>query len=166
MFIFVFVSQFLCHMPQRNWILFSILIVAMSHCNRDLFCLSHWVTATNRLFVCCFKSEWQTKFVNVSEKMPKRAKNAALFGTFCNVKHLLCLFGIFSAFLDLFSKFLAYFGIFLQHIQILFVAVTQCDKHKILCVAVAQCNKTKFCLSQWLSATNNTEKNIQFLCCM
>ena len=40
--------QFLCHMPQRNWILFSILFVALSHCDKDLFCWSHWVTATNR----------------------------------------------------------------------------------------------------------------------
>ena len=32
--------------------------------------------------------------------------------------------------------------------------------------AVIQCDKLNFCLLQWLSATNNTEKNILFLWCM
>ena len=55
--------------------IFSILSVALSHCDKDLFCLSHRVTATNGFFGCRTESLRQTKLVYVAPKMPKWLKN-------------------------------------------------------------------------------------------
>ena len=91
MFVFWLFFQFLCHMPQRNFIYFWILLVALSHCDKDLFCLSQWVTATNRFFVCCNESQRHTKFVYVAKRCWKRTKTLKLlvlfwtFGTFCAI---------------------------------------------------------------------------------
>ena len=74
---FYFFSQFLCHMPQRNWIFLSILVVALSDCGKDFFYLSHWVTATNGFLVCRTQSLLQTKLIYVSKKfkiMPRIQK--------------------------------------------------------------------------------------------
>ena len=97
-------------MAQRNWIFFSLLFFAPSRCDKDLFCLSHWVTATNRIFVC------RTKAQKCKKKCKKQQK----------VQH--------------FWPFWEYSW---QHIPILSVTVTQC-------------NKQKSCLLQWLILTNKT----------
>ena len=41
MFVFGFFSQFLCYMQQRNWIIFSLFFVALSHCDTQNFGLWH-----------------------------------------------------------------------------------------------------------------------------
>ena len=136
--------QFLCHMPQRNWIFFQ-------------YCLSQWVTATKNCFVCRTEPLRQTDFLFVAlghcDKQSlcmfrgenlKRAQKCYIFwyllpfvGTFCN------FLAFFMPFFGFFLKILHTLAICVQYISILFVAVTQCDKQKIL-------------LSQWLSATNKT----------
>ena len=160
-----FFLQFLWHMPKRNWIFFSILFVALSHCDKDLFCLLHWVTATNRFFVCCTESLWQTKFVYVVKKRPKRAKKNWTFWYFCTFLHFLCLLDTF--FVNFCISFLhffvcAVFGLFLA------------NYNKFVCCSDSVRQK-KICLSQWLSATIKTNlcqcnkqylKHIQFLCGM
>ena len=69
--------------------IFSVLFVAVSHCDKEIFCLVHWATATNRFFVGCTESLWQTKFVYVPGKNPKRAQNAKFVGTFFICWHFL-----------------------------------------------------------------------------
>ena len=158
-------------MPQRNKISFSVSFVALSHCAKQKFSLLHWitatykknylwhwVTATNKICICC-------------QKIAKIVNNAQLFGTF------MALFDIFWDFCAFFFALLRtllgtslhfcllFFAIFWQHIQILFVSVTQCDKQKF-CVSQWLCATKKLCLLQWVSAINNTEKNIQFICCI
>ena len=143
------------------------MVVALSHCDKDLFCLSHWVTATNQFFVCCTKSLWQRKLVYVFKKRCPKGPNMlhflvlfALLGIFCAF-----YFGNLYAFLYFVPIFKNILAFFVQHILKLLVAVSQCDKQKIH-------------LLQWLSVTNKTNlcyidsmrqtvlKNIQFLCSM
>ena len=116
------------------------LFVALSHCDKYLFCLSHWVTATSIVFVCCTGSLWQTKFLYVAKTMPKRARNNKLFGTFCIFWRFLCLLGTFCAFLlNKIRQLWHVLAFFRANIIVLFVAVTQCNKQKI-------------CLARWLNA--------------
>ena len=93
--------------------IFSILFVALSHCNKDLFCLSHWFTATNRFFICCTESLIQTKFVYVAKKVPKMDENTALIVMFALYLRFVCLFGTFCAFfvfcIKIFWHILAFF---------------------------------------------------------
>ena len=64
--------QFLCHVPQRNWMIFSILFVAPSHGDKDLFCLSHWVTATKRFFCLLHLVTVTNKICKYSQKDAKK----------------------------------------------------------------------------------------------
>ena len=98
MFVFGFFFQFLCHMPQRNWIFIYYCLWQWVTATKKI-CLSHWATATNRFFVGCTESLWETKFIYVPQKRPK---NATLFGTFCHVWHFLLLFGILYALFRIF----------------------------------------------------------------
>ena len=118
----------------------EVLFVALSHCDKQNFCLSHWVPATNKICICC-------------QKVAKSVNNAQLFGSFGH------FWGLFVPFMHFrgpyFSTLLIFFyfwATFWPYTQILFVAVTQCDKQfvcllqwlqqrKILFVAVTQCNK-------------------------
>ena len=137
-----FFIQFLCDIPQRNWIFSNIvccteslwqrffLFVALSHCDKWIFCSSHWVTASNKTGICCKK---KPKCVEKEEKykkgikVPKRHKEWQKGSRkYQQMMHS--------------WPFLAYLW---EHLQILFVTVTKCHKQKI-------------CLSQWLSATNKT----------
>ena len=52
---------------------FSILFVAMSHYEKDLFCLSHWITATDTFF-CCTESLQPTQLLYVLKKGQKMQK--------------------------------------------------------------------------------------------
>ena len=101
-----FFSRFLCHTPQRNWIFFFILFVALSHCNKDLFCVSHWVTATNRIFVSCIQNLYMLP--KRCPKGPKIQNFLLLFITFC---HFLCFWSTFWAF---FQNIFCIFGMFLH----------------------------------------------------
>ena len=47
------------------------LFVVLNCCDKDLFCLSRWVTATNVFFVCCTESLRQTKLIYVTQKKEK-----------------------------------------------------------------------------------------------
>ena len=137
--------QFVCYTQQINWIFFSVLFVALSHCDKQNFLLSHWATATNRIFVCRTESLRQTKFVYATKKLPKKTK-------ICNKVHENVLNNAKkgtkvpksakkSPKVPKSWALLKLSAIFWQHIKILFVAVTQCDKQF-------------FCLLQWFSATN------------
>ena len=53
-------------MSQRKWILFYILFVALSHCDKGFLCLSHWVTVTKDFFVCRTESLQQRIFLFVA----------------------------------------------------------------------------------------------------
>ena len=153
-------------MPHRNLICFSILFVALSHCDKDLFCLSHWVTATNRFVVCCTESLRQTKLVYVSKKMPKSAKKKL---NFCYLLHFKALFVPFRQFCAVFCilfAFLACFAFFSATNNNFVWRSDSVWQTKNPFVAVTQCDKQNKSLSQWLSATNNFERNIQFCCGM
>ena len=96
--------------------------LALSHSNKQNFCLSHWVTATNKITICYQKVPKNNKNVLKKwQKVPTSAKKRS------NVPKNLAL--------------LTFWQLFWQHIKILFVTVTQCDKQF-------------FCLLQWFSATN------------
>ena len=149
MFVFGFFFQFLCHMQLINNFFLSILFVALSHCDKQKFCLlhwitniqkncsSHWVTGTNKICICC-------------QKVAKSVNNTQLFGKF-------------EVFLALFRTFMPYFAFFCGHFRALyyfFVVVfwnflvtytnfvcrsDSVRQAKITFVAVAQCNKQKIC---------------------
>ena len=159
--------QFLCHMPQRNWIFFQ-------------YCLSQWVTATKNCFVCRTEPLRQTDLLFVAlshcdkqslfmfrKKTQKGPKMLIFFGTFC---HLLALFVTFWHLVCPFSYFFSqnstHFGN-LCAIDINFVCRSDSVRQtKNPFVAVTQCNKQNKPLSQWLSATNNIEnKSILFVAC-
>ena len=110
-----------------NWIIFSLLFVALSHCDKQNFGLRHWATATNRIFVCHTESLRQTKLVYVSKKIKKTTKKCPKK---CKVRHKS-------------PKKKPKRG-----------QKCQKDKH---CWQFLQLfgNKYNFCLSQWLRATNN-----------
>ena len=87
--------QFLCHMTQRNKIFFSVLFVALSHCDKQKFSLSHWITATNKKIVCRTESLRQTKFLYVAKILLKvliMLNFLVLLGSFWHFSGLLCLF--------------------------------------------------------------------------
>ena len=131
-----------------------VLFVALSHCNKQIF-------------VCCTESLWQTKFVYVLGKKPKKALKMlhflllfALFATFCYILAFCVPFFVF------FSKNSTHFGS-LCVINTNFVCCSDSERQtKNPFVAVTQCDKQNKSLSQWLSATNNTQNNIQFICGM
>ena len=126
-----------------------VLFVALSHCNKQFFlfvALSH----CDKEFSICF------------EKDAQKVQICYIFWYFLL---FLAYFVPFWPYLCLFLWFLLifkkYFGIFVQHIKILFVAVTQCDQKNPF-VSVTQCDKQKnLCHSD-----SEQETNIQFLCGM
>ena len=124
-----FFLQFLCYMQKINWILLSVLFVALSHCNILNFLL-HWATVTNCIFVCRTDSLRQTK-ICICYKLPKNAFNNAKKGTkfpkSAKKEHKS-------------AKKLTLLKKIWQYIQILFLSMTQRTKHF-------------FCLLQWFSAT-------------
>ena len=143
MFVFgFFLNSFVtCHKDIR---FFSVLFVAVSHCDKELFCLLHWATAANRFFVCCTESLWQTKFIYDPWKNTKWAQKFYIFWYFFPFWELFATFWHFVCpFLYFFLKILQSLAFCVQYIPILFVAVTQWNKQKIY-------------LSQWLSETNKT----------
>ena len=140
------------------------------------YCLLHKVAVTkiwfvcrteslqkNNFFVSRTKSQQRTKILYVAKKIPKCAKNYEKIKKKKNAKmaqkstknlekcfrivYFLALFGILLA---TYTNFVCHRDS-VQETKNLFVTVTQCDKQ----------NKSWL---QWLSATNNTEKNTQFLC--
>ena len=122
----------LSHGTKKLDIFFQYCFFALSHCDKQVFCLLHWVTVTKKICIC-FKTD------------AKKVQTCCIFFyIFCSFWHFLCLFWQFSCrfwyFLPNFKNILAFF---VQNIPILVVAVTQCHKQKIH-------------LSQWLSVTNKT----------
>ena len=92
--------------------IFLILFVVVSHCDKELFLLLHWATATNRFFVCCSESLWQTKFCKGSKKEAKMGPK---------MLHLLVRFAIFWHFVCLF--FSSYFCSKILHTLALFYTI-------------------------------------------
>ena len=134
MFLFNFFSPiFLLHATKKLDNFFTIVcrteslrqtefwFVALSHYNKQNVYLSQRVTATKKISICYQKVKQKTK-----KKVPKSGKERSKAPKSC------CYFWHF----------------FWQHMLILFVAVTQCDKHFYLFVAVIQCNKQNVCMSQ------------------
>ena len=107
-----------------------VLFNALSHCDKQIFCLLHWVTVTNKVCIC------SGFFLKKGPKMQLFLILFAIFGTFC---YFLAFCRPIFVFFSL--KILHTLAFCAQYIPILFVAVTQCDKQKIH-------------LSQWLSVTN------------
>ena len=95
---------------------------------------------------------WQTKFVYVTKKKPKRAKNTV------------CFLLQFWRFLALFVHYLYIFFCMYWHFLALYNNSVYCSdsvrQTKNPCVAGTQCEKQNKSFSQWLSATNNIKKNI------
>ena len=132
-------------MQQRNWIIFSLLFVTLSHCDKQNFCLWLGATATNRIFIGCSESLRQTKLVYFTKKFQKNQKNILKK---CKIRHKypkkyqkevqsakkLGIVDTFGNFLETYTNF---------------VCRSDSVRHTIfLFVAVIQCNKQKFCLSQ------------------
>ena len=114
-------------------------------------CLLHWVTATSKIIICCQKKcqEWQQ------------------CSTFWHFWPILLLFRTFMPYFEFLRTFFVLFFWNFSVTYTNFVCPSDSVRQtKILFVEVAQCHKPKFSLSQWVSATNNKEKNIKFLCCM
>ena len=110
----------------------------MSHCDKCLFCLSQWVTATNTFFICCQKNAKMCKNCKKEKKkmnkeIPKRQKKKCekVSKVPENLIFFLALFGIL----------LATYTHFVSH-------------------SSDSVQQTKICSSQWLSATDKTN-----LCC-
>ena len=150
MFVFGFFSIPLS-LATKKLDIFSVLFVALSHCDKELFCLSHWATAKNR-----FLLHWVTVTNKVciwsGKKTTKKGQKMLLFsifGTFCYCLAFFIPFFVFFFCL----KILHTLAFCVQYILILFVAVTQCDKQKSICrsdsvrqtkqifVIVTQCDK-------------------------
>ena len=147
-------------MQQRNLIIFSRLFVALSQCNKQNFGLWHWATATNRIFVCRSESLQQTKSVYVTKKSKKTTTNVLKK---CKIRHKSpkkCQKEVNSgkklSIVDTFGKVLATYTNFVCRSDS--VRQTIC-----LIFTKIQCNKLNFCLSQWLSATNNIDTNFLFI---
>ena len=139
-----------------------ILFVAVTQCDKQKVHWSQWPSLTNQTNLCHCDSVRQTilkkniqflcgmsqrkkkrKFVYFLKRCQK-SKYAAFFGTFCPFGTFFkSLFGNFYVFWYFLLNFSNILKLFVRHIQILFVAVTQCDKQKIH-------------LLQWLSLTNKT----------
>ena len=150
MFVFGFVFQFLCHMPQRSrlFFFFLILFVPLSHCYKHKFGFLHWINETNKnLFVALIYCNKQNLYT--LQKFAESVTNAQLFGTliyfFGLLGNFIPFFGVafFEDIFRHFNIFLLFFCNFLvtyinlvcrsdsvQQTQILFVAVGQCDKQK------------------------------------
>ena len=64
----------LLHATQKLDI-FSLLFVALSHCDKHNVGFWHQNTATNRIFVYCSESLWQPKLVYVTKKFQKTTEN-------------------------------------------------------------------------------------------
>ena len=123
----IYFFQFPCHMPQKNLIFCQ-------------YCLSHWVTVTNRNLVCWSESLQQTKILFVAlshcdKMLPKSCQKCQQCLTF---SHFWPQFGTCQDFYALFFIFWGYFCCFLELFGNIYL----------------------FCLLQWLSATNNNS-----VCC-
>ena len=140
-------------MPQTNCTFFAILFVALSCCDKDLFCLSHWVPVSNKLFICCLENAKMflkiirntKKGIKITKKVqnvPKRAKST---------KKMQHVWTFLAPFFKTYTNFICH-NDSSQQTKNLFVAVTQCDKQ----------NKS---LLQGLSATNITEKKYPISLC-
>ena len=133
------------------------LFVALSRCNTQNFCLSHWVTATNEISICYQKVPKKNKKCpqkcKKRHKVPKSAKKRP------KVPNSWLL--------------LALLATFWQCIQILFVSVTQCNNFFVVCcsnsvrqtkymfVTVTQCDKKywpKISIYEW-HVTKELKKN-------
>ena len=126
-------SHLLCFLPQRKWLFFSIFFLALSHCNKICF-------------VCCTESLQQTDF---------------LFVTLSHYKkyfHRISLFWKFFVSMSLFCIFVC--AIFLFRIFFCILFVLKCNFYHFMAHFG---NMYMFCLSQWLSATNNIVKKQQRL---
>ena len=142
--------------------------------------MSHWVTATKICFVYRTESLQQTDllFIALSHcdkqnlyMFPKRCQKVQKKRrTFCYLLHFTALFVPFRQFCAVFFVYFLHFW----HVLPFFSAtnnnfVWRSDsvwQKKNPFVAVTQCDKQNKSLSQWLSATNNFERNIQFCCGM
>ena len=128
----------------------SILFVGLCHCDKHKFSLLHWITATNKKM-----SLQQTKLVYVAKNL---LNFLAFWTSFGHFSGLLCLILHFLLHLLLFFGTYIYTN-FVRHSD----SVRQT---KVMFVTVAQWHKPKLCLSQWLIATNKSEKKfpISLLC--
>ena len=122
--------------------------MALSYCNKQNFCLLHWVTTTINISIYYQKDPKRNK------KCPKKCKKRHTSLKKCSkeVKRAPKKERI----VDTFGHFLATYTNFVCCSDS--VWQTFC-----LFVAVIRCNKLNFCLSPWLSATNNIDKNFLFI---
>ena len=155
---FFFFSSITLSHATKKFVIFPILFVALSHCNKDLFCLSHWFTATNRFFICCTESLIQTKFVYFAKKVPKQKQMLHFFPflvSFVSFWHKLCLF-VFKK-----MNFCHVLASFWQ-IIVIFCRSDSVQQTKNVFVTGTQCNEQNKFLSQRFGATNNIEKKCNF----
>ena len=140
--------QFLCHMAQKNWIFFSILFVALSHCDKQKICLSHWITAINKKKLCVALSHCNKQNLYMLPKSCKQSQQCSIILHFLGYSWhflrtflgtVLCVFLVFGNFLVTYTNFVCCSNS-VRQIKILFVALTQFNRQ------------------YW--------KNIKFLCCM
>ena len=155
MFVFGFFPIPLSH-ATKKMVIFSVLFVAVSHWdkkivlffalshgNKKIFCLLHWVTVTKKLVYVAGgkKTKKGTKMLHFWYFLPF----LALFVTFL---HFVCPFPYFFKRIYTLWHFLC---------NIYQFCLSQ-RQTKNPFVAVTQCNKQNKSLSQWLSATNNILK--------
>ena len=127
----LFLSQFVCPMPLINRNFLSILFVALSHCDKQKFSLLHWITATiKKMFVALSHCDKQSLYM--LPKFAKSVNNTQVFGTV-------------DLFFAIFGTFMPYF-VFFEDICCCFLELFG--------------NIYRFCLSQWLTATNKNS-----VCC-
>ena len=154
----------LSHAKKKLDFFFSIVCRSES-LRQKLFCLLHWATATNRFFCLLHWVTVTNKVCICSGKKPKKVPK---------MLHILVLFAIFSTFcyflafcmpfFVFFSKNSTHFGL-LCAIYTNFVCRSDSVRQtKNSFVVVTQGDKQNKSLSQWLSVTNNIEKNIQLIC--
>ena len=140
------------------------MFVALSHCDKQKFSLLYWITATNKQKMFVALSQWDKQSLYM---LPKSCQKCQQCSTFWH------LWPIFDTFKDFYALFCIFCGHLLLFFGFFFVIYTNfvcrgdsVQQTKILFVVVAQSHKPNFCLSQWLSATNNGENFFQFLCWM
>ena len=157
MFVFGFFSNSFVTCHKEIDFFSSILFVALSRCDKDFFCLSHWVTATNGFFVCRTESLQQMDFLFVAlshcdkqnwsmlqkkcQNLLKRKKKIHKYIKRAKKAQQVPKRG--KKYLKKIKHHWPFLAFLWEHLQILFVTVTKWNKQKIR-------------LSQWLSATNKT----------
>ena len=126
----------------------NISFVAVTQCDKQKFCLSQWLSATNKKFVCRSDSVRQTKNFFVAVTQCDKQKNPLSQWLSATNKKILCCSDS------------------VRQTKKSFVAVTQCDKQKNpLSQWLSATNKKILCRSDSVRQTIYKTKSISFVTC-